>query len=97
MANKHTKRCFMSYALREMKIKTMMRFHCVPVRMAKILALATPNADKDVKQRVSHSLPVEMQNSTATFEDGLVIPSKTKATFYHIIQQLLSVVFFQRN
>ena len=51
MANKYMKRCSTSLIIREMQIKTTMRYHLTPVRMAIIKKLQTINAGEGVEQR----------------------------------------------
>ena len=51
MDKKHMKRCSPSLIIREMQIKTTMRCHLAPVRMAIIKNLHTVNAGEGVKKR----------------------------------------------
>ena len=49
MAN-NMKRFTISYVIREMQVKTTMRYCYLPIRMAKIRTLTAPNTKKDVTQ-----------------------------------------------
>ena len=51
IANRHLKGCSTSLVIREMQMKTTMRYHLTPVRMAIIKNLQTINAGEGVEKR----------------------------------------------
>ena len=50
MTSGHMKRCLTSLIIREMSIKTTMRYHFMPIRMAVIKKIRSNSAEQDVKE-----------------------------------------------
>ena len=68
----------MSLIIREMQIKTTMRYHLTPVRMSIINKSANNSAGKDMAKGEHFSLLVEMQIGAATVENNMELPQKIK-------------------
>ena len=56
MAEKHPKKCSTSLFIREIQIKTTLRFHLTPVRMAKVKNSGDSRVGEDVEKEEHSSI-----------------------------------------
>ena len=72
MVNKDLKRCSTSLIIRDTQIKTTVKYHFTPVRMAAIKK--SPLLERVWRKENSLTLLVGMQTSTAAMENSVEIP-----------------------
>jgi hypothetical protein len=68
MAEKHLKKCSKSLMIREMQIKTILRFHLSPIRMSKIKTSGDNTLERVWRKRNAPPLLVRLQTGTTTLE-----------------------------
>ena len=68
MVNKHMKRYSTSYIIKGLQIKTTVRYHNIPIRMAKSRKLTPPNAGEDVMPQELSFIAGGMEKLYSHFE-----------------------------
>jgi hypothetical protein len=74
MAEKHLRRCSKSLAIREVQIKTTLRFHLTPIKMAKIKTSGDNTCWIGCRERGPSSIAGGIGNGTTTLEINLEVP-----------------------
>ena len=90
------KKCSISLGIREIQIKTTIRYHLTPVRMTKINKSGNDRCWRGCRERGTLlTLLVGMQTGAATLENSMEVPQKVENRPYDPAIALLGI--YQKN
>jgi hypothetical protein len=90
------RKCSMSLEIKEMQIKTTLRFYLIPVRMA-IIRKQTTNFSKDVRKKKAFHAPGKNVNYCSHYGNQCGGSSKNKNWYCHMMLLCHSWECIQRN
>ena len=96
MAIKHMKKYSTSLVIREMKIKTAMKYYFTSTRMAKIKKTNTNECRQRYGKLEISYITVGMQNGAASLENSLEFPKKLTAELLYDHFHIYTLLVFKR-
>ena len=90
IAKRHMKKCSIPLIIKEMQIKTKMRYHFTPVRWPSLTSQQI-NAGESVEKKVPSSTVGEDVNCTTTMENNMKVHQKTMMLPYDPAIPLLGI------
>jgi hypothetical protein len=91
LANRHIKRCSTLLIIRDMQIKTILRYHVTPVRMVIVKKSTNDKCWRGWRKGDPPTVSVGMKVVAVSTENGVEVPQKTKRTTVRSVIPFLGI------